>query len=413
MVLQIMVHRNSSMISNHSIYSLEGITFMFNEEFRLKNPIRWGMVGGGRGSEIGHSHRAAASRDNLFQLLAGAFDIDPIRGQDFGQNLGLESERCYPDYQTLFAEEAKRTDGIQAVSIATPNSTHFTISMAALEAGIHVICEKPVSFTVAEAKELKETAELKNCIFAVMYGYTGFPMIHQARKMVEKGELGDIRMVAMQFAHGFNSGDDSPGASWRMNPEISGPTFVLGDLGTHTFYLGELITGLKVDKLCCSRQSFVKSRAPLEDNAHVMMNFEGGAVGTLWASAVNAGSMHQQKIRVTGSKASIEWWDEYPNQLRYEIQGKPAQILERGMGYLHNESSAVSCNRIGGGHGEGFFESWANLYHRYALAIEAKQKDEITPNQPWYPDIDAGINGVRLLECCVESTDNDNKWVKF
>jgi predicted dehydrogenase len=388
--------------------------FMFNEEFRLENPIRWAMVGGGRGSEIGHSHRAAAARDNLFKLVAGAFDIDPARGQDLGKNLELDPARCYPDYQTMFTEEAKRSDGIQAVSIATPNSTHFAISMAALEAGLHVICEKPVSFTTAEAEKLKVMAEQKNRVFAVMYGYTGFPMIHQAKKMVENGELGDLRMVTMQFAHGFNSGNDSPGVSWRMNPEISGPTFVLGDLGTHTFYLAELITGLEVEKLCCTRQSFVESRAPLEDNAQVLINFKGGAVGTLWASAINAGSMHQQKIRVIGSKASIEWWDEFPNQLRFEIQGKPVQILERGMDYLYNEFSGVNCSRIGGGHSEGFFESWANLYHRYAVAITAKdQKEPVASEQVWYPDINAGINGVRMLECCVESTENDNRWVTF
>lgn len=395
---------------------------MFNEEHNLA-PLRWAMVGGGRGSEIGHPHRAAARRDGLFQLVAGAFDLDSERGRDFGSKLGLDPARCYPDYASMFAAEAQRSDGIQAVSIATPNSTHHAISFAALKAGLHVICEKPVSFTVAEAEELKVEAQARGLVFGVMYGYSGYQMLHQARAMVQGGELGQVRVVNMQFAHGFHSQpveQSSSGAKWRTTPAVSGPTYVLGDIGTHIFYTGQFITGLKVKRLMCHRQSFVTSRAPLEDNAQVMLEYQGGAVGSLWASAVNAGSMHQQKIRVVGEKASIEWWDEYPNQLRYEVQGEPVRILERGMGYLAVEDAGVSCNRIGGGHAEGFFESWANLYHRYALAIHdaeaRRQNPELAGSAEdslWYPDIDAGIEGVRLLECCVESADNDSPWVAF
>lgn len=389
---------------------------MFNEEKRFDSPILWAMIGGGRGSEIGYSHRAAASRDGLFKLVAGAFDLNSERGCEFGTNLGVDPERCYSDYRQLFEQEAKRENGIQAVSIATPNCTHYEIAKAAIESNLHVICEKPLAFTVAEGEELKALAQKHNRLLGVMYGYTGFPMVHQAKEMISKGELGDIRVVNMQFAHGFHSTDiekSSAGAKWRMNPEISGSTYVLGDLGTHAFYLAQLMTGLEVDKLCCMRQSFVKTRAPLEDNAHVMMHYKSGAVGTLWASSVNAGSMHQQKIRVVGEKASIEWWDEYPNQLRFEVQGEPVRILERGMDYLHGENTAVSSKRIGGGHAEGFFESWANVYTRFALEIESKNKNESTTPPLWYPDVDSGIDGVRLLECCVSSANNDSIWVKF
>lgn len=389
---------------------------MFNEERRLSAPIRWGMVGGGRGSEIGYAHRAAAARDGLFRFVAAALDLDAARGQVFGSHLGLDPARCYPDYQALFSEEAKRPDGIQAVSIATPNSTHYAISKAALVAGLHVICEKPLTFTVAEALELKALAAAQGKVFAVMYGYSGYPMLHQAREMVRRGDLGAVRVVNIQFAHGFHHTAveaHSPGAKWRMNPVISGQTYVLGDLGTHTFHMAEMLTGLQVDELCCMRQSFIPSRAPLEDNAHVMFKFKGGAVGTLWTSSINAGSMHQQKIRVIGEKASIEWWDEHPNQLLYQVQGQPSQLLDRGMSYLYHEVPGV-CTRIGGGHAEGFFESWANLYHRFALAMDAAGRgDSAALADLWYPDIDAGISGVRLLECCVQSADNGSSWVKF
>lgn len=389
---------------------------MFNEERRLAQPIRWAMVGGGRGSEIGHAHRAAAARDNLFKLTAGCFDLDPDRNREFAQNLGLDTERCYDNYQAMFEAESTRADGIQAVSVATPNGTHYAICMAALEAGVHVICEKPVTFTVAESEKLKATAQAKQLIFAVMYGYSGYQTVHQARAMIQRGDIGAVRVVNMTFAHGFHNTEieqHSPGAKWRMNPEISGPSYVLGDLGTHTFYLASLMTDLKVEQLSCMRQSFIASRAPLEDNAHVMLKFASGAVGTLWASSVNAGSMHRQIVRVVGEKGSIEWWDERPNQLLLEMQGKPAQTLERGMDYM-DVNDAVACNRIGGGHPEGFFESWANLYHRYGLAMHAADNnDQATLAQLWYPNIDDGIEGVRLLECCVESADNDSAWIKF
>lgn len=391
---------------------------MFNEEQRFKQPIRWGMVGGGRGSQIGSIHRASALRDGLFQLVAGAFDINPERGKDFGTNLGLDSNRCYVDYKEMFEEESKREDGIQAVSIATPNKFHYEMVKAALLSGLHVVCEKPLCFKSSEAEELKAIAERRNLVICVTYGYTGFPMVHQARKMIESGELGEIRIINTQFAHGFHSDEvekNDPGTKWRVTPEISGPTYVLGDIGTHALFLAEtMIPGLEIENLLCSRQSFVASRAPLEDNATVLMNFTNNAVGTLWCSAVNAGSTHQQKIRIIGEKASIEWWDEHPNQLKYEIQGKPAQILDRGMDYLYNEDPAVSANRIGAGHAEGLFESWANLYHRFGLVIHAKLVgDDSLAENIWYPGIDAGINGVRFLEKCVESADNGSVWVDY
>ncbi|MEM5529334.1 Gfo/Idh/MocA family oxidoreductase [Gammaproteobacteria bacterium AS21] len=390
---------------------------MFNEERKLLSPIRWAMVGGGRGSEIGHAHRAAAQRDGLFVLSAGCFDLDIQRNREFGANLGLPLDRCYDNYQAMFDAESQRDDGIQAVSVATPNGSHYAICMAALNSGIHVVCEKPVTFTVAQSQELKSLAKSKQRIFAVMYGYSGYQTVHQARAMIKRGDIGAVRVVNMTFAHGFHNTEvekNSPGAKWRMNPEVSGPSYVLGDLATHTFYLASLMTELKVEQLSCMRQSFIESRAPLEDNAHVMLKFDSGAVGTLWASAVNAGSMHRQIVRVVGEKGSIEWWDERPNQLTLEMQGKPAQILERGMGYMDNEDPAIGCNRIGGGHPEGFFESWANLYHRYALVMDAADNaDQKTVDTLWYPNIDDGIAGVRFLECCVESADTNSNWVAF
>ncbi|MEW4211647.1 Gfo/Idh/MocA family oxidoreductase [Priestia megaterium] len=387
---------------------------MIYGEKKVDKPIRWAMVGGGKGGQIGYIHRSAALRDNNFQLVAGAFDIDPARGKDFGVNLHVDPERCYPNYETMFEEEAKRKDGIQAVSIATPNATHFEITKAALHAGLHVVCEKPLCFTSKEAEELEILAKKKNRVVGVTYGYAGHQMIEQARQMIANGDLGEIRIVKMQFAHGFHSSaveEGNASTKWRVDPKVAGPSYVLGDVGTHPLYLSEvMLPNLKIKKLMCSRQSFVESRAPLEDNAFTIMEYDNGAVGTVWSSCVNAGSMHGQTIRVIGSKASIEWWDEHPNQLRYEIQGKPAQVLDRGMDYLYPE--ALVDDRIGGGHAEGLFEGWSNLYARFALAMDAADRGETLENM-WYPDIKAGVEGVRWVENCVRSADNGAVWVEY
>ncbi|MDH2434066.1 Gfo/Idh/MocA family oxidoreductase [Pokkaliibacter sp. MBI-7] len=389
---------------------------MINGEKRTAHPIRWAMVGGGQGSQIGYIHRSAAMRDNTFQLVAGAFDINPARGREFGTSLGLDPQRCYDSYQEMFAAEAPRPDGIQAVSVATPNGTHFAICKAALIAGLHVVCEKPLCFSVAEAEELRELALSRNRIVGVTYGYAGHQLIEQARAMIAAGELGDIRIVNMQFAHGFHSEaveEANPATRWRVDPKFAGPSYVLGDVGTHPLYLSEvMLPELKIESLMCTRQSFVKSRAPLEDNAYTLMRYSSGAMGFVWSSAVNAGSMHGQKIRVIGSKASIEWWDEHPNQLSFEIQGKPAQILERGMSYLHPD--ALLDDRIGGGHPEGLFEAWSNLYYRFALAMDASdRKDQEYLSTLRYPDIHAGVEGVRWVANCVRSADAGGVWVDY
>ena len=378
--------------------------------------IRWAMVGGGRGSQIGYSHRSAALRDRCFDLVAGAFDLDPDRGRAFGVDLGVDPERCHGDYAAMFAAEARRPDGIQAVSIATPNNTHFAIAKAALEHGLHVVCEKPLCFTVSEAEQLQRLALDKAKIVGVTYGYAGYQMIEQARAMVARGDLGDIRIVNLQFAHGFHAGpveDQNPAAKWRVDPRYAGPSYVLGDLGTHPFYLSEVILPhLRIKRLLCTRQSFVRSRAPLEDNAVTLMQYDTGAVGTVWSSAVNAGAMHGQKVRVVGSRASLEWWDERPNQLSFEIQDEPVRVLERGMTYLHPEARVD--DRISAGHPEGLFEAWANLYYRFAIAMEATDRNDVERLKAVrYPDIASGVEGVRWVENCVRSADAGGVWIDY
>ena len=306
---------------------------------------RW--WGGGKGSQIGYIHRSAALRDDNFRLVAGAFDINPERGKAFAAELGIAPERCYPDYQTMFKEESARPDGIEAVSIATPNSLHYAVCKAALEAGLHVVCEKPLCFTSEEAEALVALAKAKNRVVGVTYGYSGHQMIQQARQMIRHGDLGEIRIINMSFAFGgynWKIEQTNPAAKWRFDPTKAGPSFALGDVGTHPLFIIEaMIPDLKIKNLMCTKRAFVEGRQ-LEDNAFVIMNLEGsesvqdGAQVYCWASSINCGARHYHKIRVVGSKASIEWDDEHPNQMSYEIEGEPVRVLERGAGYLYPEA---------------------------------------------------------------------------
>ncbi|MEI2264642.1 Gfo/Idh/MocA family protein [Erwinia sp. CGal63] len=390
---------------------------MLNGEKKLARPLRWAMVGGGRLSQVGYKHRSGALHDNTaFQLVAGAFDIDADRGRDFGVHLGLDADRCYADYRELFSRERQHEEGIEVVTIATPNGTHYEITKAALEAGLHVICEKPLFFTSQQAREVKALAAQKNRIVGVTYGYSGHPMLLQMRQMIASGEIGEVRMVDMRYTHGFSASDSADkfeAQKWRVDPAVAGPSFVLGDLSTHTFYISQLVLPeLKLQSLLCDRQSFIASRAPLEDNAMVMMRYHGGAVGRMWTSSVDAGSMNAQQIRVIGSKASLQWCDWLPNELRYEVQNQPSQLLHHGMAYL--DQAALAEDRLGALHTEGLTDAWANIYLRCALAIDAKNRgDETALANLIYPDIDAGLEGVRWVENCVRSADSGAIWVNY
>ncbi|SJM29071.1 Gfo/Idh/MocA family protein [Mesorhizobium delmotii] len=390
---------------------------MINGERTISRPLRWGMVGGGRTGQVGYKHRTGALRDNTaYKMVCGAFDLDFERGKDFGVKLGLDAERLYPDYKGLIAAEAKREDGVEAVTVATPNFTHFEITKACLEAGLHVICEKPLFFTVAECEEVAALAEKKGLIVGVTYGFTGHPLVHQMAAMVAKGVLGEIRIVDLQYSHGFNAGDDvgAPEAvKWRTNPATAGATFVLGDIGTHLYYLSEIVLPhLKIEKLLCDRKAFIPSRAPLEDHATVLMHYDNGARGRLWVSSVDAGNMGSQRYRFVGSKASVEWSDSHPDQLLYDVQGEPNSILHHGMPYLEEESLAF--DRMGALHTEGLGDSWSNIYLWIAQAIDAKRRgNDAFLKTHHYPGIKAGTEGVRWLENCVRSADAGSAWVDF
>jgi predicted dehydrogenase len=300
---------------------------------------------------------------------------------------------------------------------------HYEVLKAALEAGLHAVCEKPLCFTTEQAEELVALAKAKNRVVGVTYGYSGHQMVQQARQMIKNGDLGDIRVINMSFAFGgynYKIEETNPAAKWRFDPAKAGPSFALGDVGTHPLFVIEaMLPDMKIDSLMCTKDSFVEGRE-LEDNAFTIMklkageNIQEGAKVYCWSSSINCGARHGHKIRVVGSTASIEWDDERPNQMTYEIEGEPLRVMERGAGYLYPEARVE--DRIGGGHAEGLFEAWANLYRRFAVAMDAINhgKDaEAEYGDFWYPDVEAGAQGVKWIKKCVESAENGASWVDY
>lgn len=370
-----------------------------------ERPLRLAMVGGGAGSLIGDSHRIAARLDGRWRLVAGAFDADPSRGRAFGRELGLEPDRAYGEWRELLAGEAGRDDRPDLVAVVTPNASHFEIARAVLEAGFHLLCEKPLTTRLDQARELVALARDKGRVGAVMHGYSGYPLVRQMRAMVAAGELGRIRVVQAEFAHGGHAGPverDVPALAWRYDPAIAGPSSALADAGSHALHMASFVTGQEVTAVAAMLARHGAGRR-LEDDAHLHLRFDGGAIGALWASAVAVGSLHGLRLRVYGDRAGMEWAQERPDQLAFTPIGEPTRALERGSPYLHPEARRAS--RISAGHAEGYFEGFANIYRDLAEAIAGGAPGP-------YPDLAAGAQAVAVIEAALASAGRGGAWVE-
>jgi len=379
-----------------------------------KRRIRLGMVGGGEGAFIGAVHRMAARLDDQYELVAGALASDPARARASGRALGLDSERIYTDYQAMAQAEAEREDGIDAVSIVTPNHLHAPVATAFLQASIHVICDKPVTTTRRDAARLAALAAKKGLIFAVTYNYSGYPMVRQARQMVADGRLGAIRVLQVEYPQDWLSEElevtGQKQAGWRTDPARAGAGGCIGDIGTHAFQLAEFVSGLRVQQLCAELSHFVTGRR-LDDNAQVLLRFEGGARGALWASQVAPGNENGLRLRVYGERGGLEWQQEHPNQLRFTPLGQPPQTLSRGgAGAL---PAAAQVTRIPAGHPEGYLEAFATLYREIADAIRSpRRRGRAAP--AWdFPTLVDGWRGVAFVEQAVASSRRGGRWVSF
>jgi predicted dehydrogenase len=372
-------------------------------------------VGGGQGAFIGAVHRIAARIDGEFQLVAGALSSDPARAKASGAELGLDPDRSYGSFQEMAKAEAKREDGIEAVAIVTPNHMHFPPAKAFLEAGIHVICDKPLTSTLADAKKLAALVEKSGKVFVLTHNYTGYPMIRQAREMVQKGVLGNIRLVQGEYPQDWlTTNIESTGqkqAAWRTDPKQSGAGGSTGDIGTHTYNLARFVTGLELDELAADLDSFVAGRQ-LDDNANILLRFKGGAKGMIWASQVAPGNENGLKLRVYGEKGGLEWTQADPNYLWYTPFGQPKQLLTRAGAGAGPAAARVS--RVPSGHPEGYLEGFANIYAEAARAIRAaRKKGGKLPKDVIYPTVADGVEGVAFVEACVKSSKKNGAWTKL
>ena len=382
---------------------------------RNAGPIRYGMVGGGQGAFIGAVHRIAARLDGEFRLVAGALSSDPARARASAAELGLDPQRSYGSFAEMAKAEAARDDGIEVVAIVTPNHVHFPAARAFLEAGIHVICDKPLTSNLADARKLAALVERSGRVFVLTHNYTGYPMVRQARAMIAAGQLGEIRVVQVEYPQDWMTekveDTGSKQAVWRSDPAQSGAGGATGDIGTHAYNLARFVTGLTLDSLAADLAAFVPGRQ-LDDNAHVMLRFKGGARGMLWVSQVAPGNENALRLRVYGTRGGIEWEQEQPNHLWFTPFGEAKRLVTRGGAAAGPAAARVS--RVPGGHPEGYLEGFANIYAEAARAIRAaRRKGGRPPKDVVFPTVEDGVEGVAFVEACVKSSKENGAWVSL
>ncbi len=375
-------------------------------------PIRWGMIGGGQGSQVGALHRYAAALDGQFELVSGAFDHRETESVAFGVGLGLSSDRAYGSWQQMLENEASCSDPVQMVTVATPNYLHYEITKAFLEAGIHVLCEKPLTVTVAEAAELMEISERTGSLCGVNFGYTGYPLVREMRSLVRSGKLGDIKLVKCNFSHGHHADANAEAndrVRWRYTPEYAGISGQFIDCGIHALHLASFVSGLEPKSVNADLASIVPSRQ-LDDDAMVNVRFENGAVGRIWTSSVAIGRQHGLEVEVYGTLAGMRWRQELPNQLFFSTLDQRTTIIERGAVYLSEE--AKSSNRVTVGHAEGIIEAFANIYLGMATCIRNDSMDrEQKPDAFVIPTAQDGWVSMRAAQAAVSSNESGGLWV--
>lgn len=388
--------------------SIEG-----RDDGRGAGPIRYGMVGGGRGAFIGAVHRIAARMDGEFELVAGALSADPEKARLSALDLGIAPERAYTSFEGMARAESRLPDGIEAVAIVTPNHMHFPAAKAFLEAGIHVICDKPLTSTLEDAYALRDIVRASGRLFVLTHNYTGYPMVRHAREMVAAGDLGRIRVVQVEYPQAWltdpieKTGQKQ--AAWRTDPARSGAGGCIGDIGTHAYNLAGFVTGLELEALSADLHTFVEGRA-LDDNIHILLRYQGGAKGMLWASQVAPGHENGLRLRVYGEKGGLEWVQKDPNDLWYTPHGRPKQLVTRagdGAG-----PAAARVTRVPSGHPEGYLEGFANIYAEAARAIRAARDGRAPEAGVVFPTVDDGVKGMEFIDAAVRSSRADGAWTR-
>ena len=374
--------------------------------------LKWGMIGGGEGSQIGPAHRLGSGLDDAFEFVAGALDHRPEAGRAFGQSLGLAEDRAYGDWQEMLGGERGRNDRVDLVTVATPNATHFEITKAFLEQGFHVLCEKPMTMTVEEGEEIVRIARDSGRVCAVNYGYTGYSLVRHMRAMVARGDLGAVRLIKAEFAHGHHADAadaDNPRVRWRYDPAQAGVSAQFADCGIHALHMASFVISQEAESLSADIVSCIASRE-LEDDAMVNLRFDGGAVGRLWTSSVAIGRQHGLTLQVFGETGGLRWSQEHPNQLYWMPLGERLQVIERGEAGLSPEADRTS--RVTIGHAEGMPLAFGNIYKDLAAAIHAeKAGTDIDPAANLFPRAEDGLRSMAAVAAVAESGSRDGVWV--
>lgn len=375
------------------------------------------MIGGGKGAFIGALHRIASRLDDEYTLVCGAFSSDSEKSKESGQSLGLQPQRVYATYKELFEEENKlpANERMEVVSIVTPNHLHFEPAKLALEHGFHVILDKPITFSLEEAKQLKEVLVKSGKSLMLTHTYTGYPMVKEAKYLIAQGHIGKLRKVYVEYPQGWLSESlesvDNKQAAWRTDPSKSGIAGAMGDIGTHVFNLAEYVSGLQTTQVCADINTVVENRR-LDDDGAVLMKFSNGASGVLMATQIGAGEENNVKIRVFGDKGSIVWQHEDANTLQVRMLDQPVQIYRAGTGYL-SEIAQSNC-RTPSGHPEGYLEAFANLYRNFALYVKASEQERNEKSElNDFPGIEDGLRGMAFIENVIQSGKSDVKWTEF
>ena len=384
---------------------------MRNDKLPNKKRIKIGFIGGGPNSFIGYTHRLAARFDNRFEFVSGVFSRDIKKSKNFGISLGLNPDRCYSDYASMAKKESMRSDGIKAVGIMTPSGDHYKIAKLFIENNVHIICDKPLTATIDEAKKLEKLVKKKKVIFALTHNYSSYPMLREAKVIVEKGKVGKVLLINVEYPQGYTVAIKKKDAvsklKWRLDPKMCGPSMILSEIGTHAYHLLRYVTSLEAKEVSAEVSS-LSSELPVDDNAFLILRMSNNARASIWVSSAATGGENGLKIRVYGTKGAVEWFQDDPNILKFTELNKSTKIITRANNEVSNFS--LESSRVAAGHPEGFFEAFANIYTEFADSIINKKK---SINKNTYPNIQDGVKGIKFIFAAKKSSNNNSRWIKL
>ena len=388
------------------------LDLMRNDELKGRPKIKIGFIGGGPNSFIGYSHRLAARFDNRFEFVAGVFSRDINKSQKFGTSLGLDTQRCYDDYFLMAKQESKRTDGIEALGIMTPSGDHYKIAKPFIQKKIHVICDKPLTAKLDEAIKLEKIVKKHKVVFALTHNYSAYPMLREAKSIIEKGKIGKVMLINVEYPQGYTVGikkkEEASILKWRLDKNMCGPSMILSEIGTHAYHLLRYVTNLEVKEVAAEVTS-LSSELTVDDNAFLLLRMNNNSRGSVWVSSAATGGENGLKIRVYGNKGSVEWYQDDPNHLKFTELGEPTKIITRASKTVSNLS--LQSSRVAAGHPEGFFEAFANIYTEFADSIQKRKKNK--KFNYVHPTIKDGVKGIKFIFTAKKSSDQNSRWLKL